>query len=30
MVLISRSYEANQKVITTADEQMQKVLDALG
>ena len=30
LVLISRSYEANQKVITTADEQMQKVLDALG
>jgi flagellar basal body rod protein FlgG len=30
MVLISRSYEANQKIIKTADEQMQKVLDALG
>jgi flagellar basal body rod protein FlgG len=30
MVVISRSYEANQKIIKTADEQMQKVLDALG
>ena len=30
MVLISRSYEANQKIIKTADEQMQKTLDALG
>lgn len=30
LVLISRSYEANQKIIKTADEQMQKVLDALG
>ncbi len=30
MVLISRSYEANQKIIKTADEQMGKTLDALG
>ena len=30
LVLISRAYEANQKIITTADEQMQKTLDALG
>jgi flagellar basal-body rod protein FlgF len=30
LVLISRSYEANQKVITAADQQMQKTLDALG
>jgi flagellar basal-body rod protein FlgF len=30
MVLISRSYEANQKVIKSSDEQMQKTLDALG
>jgi flagellar basal body rod protein FlgG len=30
LVLISRSYEANQKVITSADQQMQKTLDALG
>ena len=30
MVLISRAYEANQKMITTVDEQMQKTLDALG
>ena len=30
LVLINRSYEANQKVIKTADEQMQKTLDALG
>ena len=30
MVLISRSYEANQKVIKSVDEQMQKTLDALG
>jgi flagellar basal body rod protein FlgG len=30
MVLISRSYEANQKVIKTDDEEMQKTLDALG
>ena len=30
MVVISRSYEANQKIIKTVDEQMQKTLDALG
>jgi len=30
MVLISRSYEANQKLITTADNDAQKTLDALG
>jgi flagellar basal body rod protein FlgG len=30
MVLISRAYDANQRVITNADEQMQKELDALG
>ena len=30
MVLISRAYEANQKIITTADQTMQKALDALG
>lgn len=30
MVLIARSYEANQKIIKTNDEQMQKALDALG
>ncbi len=30
LVLISRAYEANQKMITTVDEQMQKTLDALG
>ena len=30
MVLISRAYEANQKMITTVDEQMQKTLEALG
>jgi len=30
LVLISRAYEANQKIITTNDEQMQKTLDALG
>ncbi|MDB6094000.1 MAG: hypothetical protein JWM32_1562 [Verrucomicrobia bacterium] len=30
LVLISRAYEANQKVITTVDQQMQKTLDALG
>jgi len=30
MVLISRAYEANQKIITTSDETMQKTLDALG
>lgn len=30
LVLISRAYEANQKVITNVDQQMQKTLDALG
>ncbi len=30
LVLISRAYEANQKIITTIDDQMQKTLDALG
>ncbi len=30
MVLISRAYEANQKIITATDETMQKALDALG
>jgi flagellar basal body rod protein FlgG len=30
LVLISRAYDANQRVITNADEQMQKELDALG
>lgn len=30
LVLISRAYEANQKIITTADQQMQKTLEALG
>ena len=30
MVLISRAYEANQKVITSVDERMQKTLEALG
>jgi flagellar basal-body rod protein FlgF len=30
LVLISRAYEANQKNITTVDEQMQKTLEALG
>ena len=30
LVLISRAYEANQKIITTLDQQMQKTLDALG
>lgn len=30
LVLISRAYEANQKIITTIDEQMGKTLDALG
>ena len=30
LVLISRAYEANQKIITTVDDQMQKTLDALG
>ncbi|HVU15298.1 MAG TPA: flagellar hook-basal body protein [Candidatus Didemnitutus sp.] len=30
LVLISRAYEANQKIISTTDDQMQKTLDALG
>lgn len=30
LVLISRAYEANQKMITTVDQQMQKTLEALG
>lgn len=30
LVLIARAYEANQKIITTVDEQMQKTLEALG
>lgn len=30
LVLISRAYEANQKIISTFNEQMQKALDALG
>lgn len=30
LVLISRAYEANQKIISTVDQQMQKILDALG
>jgi flagellar basal body rod protein FlgG len=30
LVLIARAYEANEKVITTVDQQMQKTLDALG
>jgi flagellar basal body rod protein FlgG len=30
LVLISRAYEANQKIITTVDQQMEKTLDALG
>lgn len=30
LVLISRAYEANQKMITTIDQQMQKSLEALG
>ena len=30
LVLISRAYEANQKIITTTDDRMQKTLDALG
>ncbi len=30
MVLISRAYEANQKIITTVDQQMEKTLQALG
>jgi len=30
LVLISRAYEANQKIITTVDEEMGKTLEALG
>lgn len=30
LVLISRAYEANQKIITTIDQQMEKTLNALG
>ena len=30
LVLISRAYESNQKMISTVDQQMQKTLDALG
>ena len=30
MVLISRAYEANQKIITSFDQTMEKTLDALG
>ena len=30
LVLINRAYEANQKIITSVDQQMQKTLDALG
>ena len=30
MVLISRAYDANQKIISTFDQTMQKTLDALG
>ncbi|RXK52947.1 flagellar hook-basal body protein [Oleiharenicola lentus] len=30
LVLISRAYEANQKMITTIDQQMEKALQALG
>jgi flagellar basal body rod protein FlgG len=30
LVLISRAYEANQKIIKTVDEQMDKTLNALG
>ena len=30
LVVISRAYEANQRIITAVDEQMQKTLDALG
>lgn len=30
LVLISRAYEANQKIISTIDQQMQKTLEALG
>lgn len=30
LVLISRAYEANQKIISTVDQQLQKTLEALG
>lgn len=30
LVLISRAYEANQRIISTVDQQMQKTLEALG
>ena len=30
LIIISRAYEANQKMITTIDQQMQKALEALG
>ena len=30
LVLIARAYEANQKIITTVDDQMEKTLNALG
>ena len=30
LVLISRAYEANQKIISTIEQQMQKTLEALG
>jgi flagellar basal body rod protein FlgG len=30
LVLISRAYEANQKIISSVDEEMQKTFDALG
>jgi flagellar basal-body rod protein FlgF len=30
LITISRAYESNQKVISTADQEMQKTLDALG
>lgn len=30
LVIIARAYEANQKMITTIDQQMQKALEALG
>jgi flagellar basal body rod protein FlgG len=30
LVQVSRAYEANQKVISNADQQSQKTIDALG
>ena len=30
LVIISRAYEANQKMITTVDQEMGKALEALG